>query len=168
MQHSSVRLFIAAVGICLLASLPALASEPTDIPQVSSVFASPDLAHPLTNDRLALCITEAGRAMRLADREPPQIIVLQLSPAEALRLGMRTNVVLSNKDPARPNRFYEVWLVGPNGIADLALGVVSVFEVHFGVTLTPTDRAATVKRIIAHLGSTVDAKALRNSKIVDR
>jgi hypothetical protein len=170
MQRSLVRFLLASTGLLVLAFLAALASASTDIPPVSSVFASPDLAHPLTRDRLALCIVETGRAMRLSDREAPQILILQLSRAEARRAGMSNNLMLSNrsKDPSRPHRFYEVWLVGPDGLSDMAQAVVSIFEVHFDVKLTPEQRADTVKRVLIHIGNTVDAKALRSFRSADR
>ena len=168
LEYPRTGRFLLLVAFCTLTFLPLFASDPTDIPQISSVFASPDLPNPLTTDRLTLCIAETKRTMHLDDREAPQIVILQLSPAEARRFGMSSNYVLSNKDPQHPNRFYEVWLVGPNGTADLAQGVVSVFELHFGVTLSPQERAQVIKLVVAHLNGTVDAKTLRQSKNLNR
>lgn len=164
MRRSLLHFLLGSAGFLALAFIPALASSSADVPPVSSVFASPDLAHPLTADRLALCIVETGRAMRLADREAPQILILQLSQAEARRAGMSNNLMLSNRtrDPNRPRRFYEVWLVGPNSLSELTQAVVAVFEVHFDIQLTPQQRAETVKQVLNHVVNTVDVKALRS------
>ena len=170
MRRSLVHFLLASTGVLALGFLPALASSSSDIPQVSSVFASPDLAHPLTTDRLTVCIVETGRAMRLDDREAPRIVILQLSQAEARRAGLSRNLVLtnSNKDPDHPRRYYEVWLVGSNSLLDMTQAVVTAFELHFDVKLTPQQRAETVRRVLRYVGNTVDAKALSSFRNSDR
>ena len=74
----------------------------------------------------------------------------------------------STKDPVHPSRYYEVWLVGPNSLLDMTQAVVSAFEVHFDVKLTPQQRAETVRRVLSYVGNTVDAKALRSFRNSDR
>ena len=69
--------------------------------------------------------------------------------------------MLNNQGPAEPSVFYEVWLIGPNGLADMTLGVITVFERHFKLTLNEKERAAVANRVLTRINSTVDVKSLR-------
>jgi hypothetical protein len=153
----------------LFSSLAGWAAEtnrsPIDIPEFSAVVASPDIKEPLTYKKLTLCMNEAARIMKVEDQARPQIVILQLSPAVAKRVGLSSTVLLSNKGHAPANNlFYEVWLVGafPNG--DLARGVEMVYELHYGIKYSDNERGTVVSRIANMLNATVSVEALRSQK----
>jgi hypothetical protein len=161
------RLLVIAFLVLPLASYAEAPKAPIETPDFSTVVATPDIREPLTNAQLVSCMKEAERIMKLDPAQVesrPQIVILQLSPAEAKRLGMTQTVLLSNKGKSRPNTFYEVWLVGPYATADLARGVEMVYELHYALNYSDKDRGAMVKRLAGVLGSTVSVEALRAEK----
>lgn len=153
--------------ICLLVSpLTAPTEErprsPISIPDFSTVVATPDIKEPLTNAQLNTCIREAARIMKVEDQARPQIVVLQLSPPEAKRLGLTQTTLLSNKGKSGPGAFYEVWIVGSYALGDLARGIEMVYELHYGFNYSDVERGKLVKRLAEHLNSTVSVNALRD------
>lgn len=160
--------------LALFAAVPALAAEEPDAAPPSTVVASAEVREPITMERLHVCMDETARAMGLQEQQQPVIVVLQLSAADAQRLHMTRNRVLTNRGADLASRngmgmYYELWLV-PSGstIADLALGVATVYENHYGVTQTDQERAKVVNRVLAFLGRTVSVKSLREAKNRDR
>lgn len=152
--------------VCLLVLPLAVVSEerpqsPVDIPDFSTLVATPDIKEPLTLAQLNHCIKETERVLKV-EGSRPQIVVMQLSPAEAKRLGLSHTILLSNKGhTASPSIFYEVWIVGSYPVADLARAVEMVYELHYGLNYTDAQRGQAVKRISGLLGSTVSVKALQ-------
>jgi hypothetical protein len=169
-MHSSpiCRLLLAVfLASPMLASAAETPRSPIETPGFSAVVATPDIKEPLTNAQLNTSMREAERVMRLDAAQVaarPQIVILQLSPSEAKRLGLTQTVLLSNKGKTVPQTFYEVWLVGPYATADLARGVAMVYEIHYGLKYNDKERGQMVKRIAGVLGSTVTVEALRSEK----
>lgn len=128
--------------------------------QPSFVVSSSNVKQPLTNERVARCIQETAEALKLRDRELPQILVLQLSPEDARKLGVANTTVVANRGDG-PSPFYELWIVGPNAVGDLTQGVVGVFEKHFGMSHTDSERGGIVLRIMNKLTSTVAVGELK-------
>lgn len=160
--------------VCLLVLPLAVVSEerpksPAEIPEFSTLVATPDIKEPLTLAQLNRCMQETERVLKV-EGSRPQIVVMQLSPAEAKRLGLSHTVLLSNKGhTASPNMFYEVWIVGSYPVADLARAVEMVYELHYGLNYTDVQRGQAVKRISGVLGSTVSVKTLQEQgEISDR
>ncbi len=153
--------------ILLVVSSSAFATDiprtPADVPGFSAVVATPDVKVPLTNAQLGLCIKETARIMKVDEQNLPQIIVLQLSPAEAKRLGLDHIVLLANKGKS-PGTFYEVWLVGPQALNDMVRGVAMVFELYYGLGYSDEERRKVVKRISGVMNATVSIDALRGTQ----
>ena len=129
--------------------------------EFSTVVASPEIKAPLTNKDLNAAIREAAHVMKVEDQERPQIVILQIAPAEAKRLGLTKTVLLSSKGRSGPRLFYEVWIVGHYALIDLARGVEMVYEVHYGLHYSDHQRAKVVKQISSLIGGTIDVNALR-------
>lgn len=153
-----IVVFLLAVPLGFCTDIP---KSPINVGEFSTVVASPEIKAPLTNKDLAAAIREAAHVMKLEDHERPQIVILQLAPAEAKRLGLTQTTLLSNKGKQGPNAFYEVWLVGPYALVDLVRGVEMIYELHFGLRYTEKQRGSVVKQIASTLGSTIDVNALR-------
>jgi hypothetical protein len=151
-----VFLLAAPLGFCAETT-----RSPIEVSEFSTVVASPEIKAPLTNKDLNACIREAARAMKLENQEHPQIVILQISPTEAKRLGISQTVLLSNRGKTPPNAFYEVWLVGPSAMADLVRSVEMVYELHFGLHYSDVDRGKMVKRIASLVGGTISVNGLR-------
>ena len=169
MHSGLIRLLSCLVLLSFASFAPAeeLPGTPANAPMTmvdfSTVVASPDIKEPLTNVQLSMCMRETARVMKIDTPEKPQIVVLQLSPAEAKRLGMSKTVLLSNRGQLGPRMFYEVWLVGPYGLADLTHAIEMVYETHFGLKYNDKSRAKVVNEVARHMyaNSTVDVKTLR-------
>ena len=160
-------LLVSFLASPVLASAAETARSPIETPGFSAVVVSPDIKEPLTNGQLTTCMRETERVMKLDAAQVearPQIVILQLSPSEARRLGLTQTILLSNKGRTAPHTFYEVWLVGPYATADLARGVAMVYEIHYGLKYSEKERGQVVKRIAGVLGSTVSVGALRSEK----
>ncbi len=156
------RLLLAILMALPLASLGEAAKSPIDTPEFSTVVATPDIKEPLTNNQLSTCMRETARIMKVEDQAKPQIVILQLSPTEAKRLGLTQTVLLSNRGKTAPHAFYEVWIIGQYPVGDLARGVEMVFELHYGLKYTDVERGKVVGRISNILGGTVSVNALRD------
>ena len=153
-----VFLMAAPLGFCT--DIP---KSPISPGEFSTVVASPEIRTPLTNRDLNAAMREAAHVMRLEDRDQdrPQIVILQIAPAEAKRLGLTHTVLLTNKGKMAPAAFYEVWIVGQYALVDLARGVETIYEAHFGLHYTDKERGRVVKQIASMLGGTIDVNALR-------
>ena len=153
-----IVVFFLAVPLGFCTEVP---KSPIDVGGFSTVVASPEIKAPLTNKELNAAIREAAHVMKVEDQDHPQIVILQIAPAEAKRLGLTHTVLLSNKGRTGPGMFYEVWIVGPYALVDLARGVEMVYELHFGFHYSDKERGKVVKQIASLLGGTIDVNALR-------
>ncbi len=167
-MNSAVVRRLSAIALLLVASAALAAEERTPLspltaPDFTAVVTSGDVSDPLTNAQLKTCIRETARIMKVDTQgvDRPQIVILQLSPAEAKRLGLTKTVLLTNRGNTHPRMFYEVWIIGQYGLVDMARGVETVLENHYGLTYTDKERAKVVNEVSKILNSTVSVKSLQ-------
>lgn len=168
-MNSGIIRRLIAIALLLVASA-ALAAEdrtplsPLTAPDFTAVVASSDVTDPLTNAQLKACIRETARVMKVDPKaeDRPQIVVMQISPPEAKRLGLTQTVLLTNRGNTHPRMFYEVWIVGSYALGDLTRGVATVFESHYNLTFNDKERAKIVKDVAKVLSSTVSVKSLQS------
>ena len=157
------------LALCFVANSSAVAEEPLNfIPNFSTVVSSPDIKEPLTIDRLTVAMNEAAHAMNVQQLARPQIVVLQLSPAEAQKLGLKMTTVLTNHGRRRPEMFYEVWIVGPDGLTDMVRGVETVYEAHYNLKYTDAERGKLVARVLKFVAGTINVKAFQQQRNQDQ
>ena len=168
MNSGLIRRLI-GIALLLIASAALAAEErtalsPLNAPDFTTVVASPDVSDPLTNTQLKTAIRETARVMNVDTKgeDRPQIVILQLSPAEAKRLGLTKTVLLTNRGNTHPRMFYEVWIVGQYSVVDMIRGVATVFESHYNLTFNDKQRAKLVSDVAKVLNTTVSVKTLQS------
>lgn len=95
------------------------------------------------------CLQETSRVLNVAHLERPRIVIFQLSPKDAKRLGLTETMLMASAGTA--GTFYEVWLAGGGELRDLARAVEMVYELHFGLKYDQTTRGRLVADISTRL-----------------
>ena len=151
------------VGSAALAAEDRTPLSPLTAPDFTTVVTSPDVSEPLTNAQLKEGIRQTARVMNVDPKaeDRPQIVILQLSPAEAKRLGLTQTVLLTNRGNTHPRMFYEVWIVGQYSLADMTRGVEMVLENHYNLKYSDKERAKVVNQVTKALNTTVSVKSLQ-------
>jgi hypothetical protein len=118
---------------------------------------SPETKRHVDPERLQQCFWLMLEQQGLSDREPPKVLVLHVSEAEAAVAGIRDSVQV--KSVGVPGRiYYQVWLVDEVKPAQYMVAFQAIIRQVFGLNASAVEEAAILTRVLKVQDATISAK----------
>lgn len=146
--------FIVVVFI-LAATL--LAQPPDKVLQNIRVVNSVGAKGDIDPEKLQQCFWHLLQQQGLSEQEPPRVLVLHVSQAEAEVAGIRDNIVRFEAI-AQGRTYYQVWLVDKFSSAQYVVAFQAIIRQAFGLRTSALDEDAVLARVMKIQNATISAR----------
>ncbi len=144
-------LLVFTLTVTVIAQVPDKVLE--NIRLVSSAEAKGDVEA----EKLQQCFWYLLQQQGLSEQEPPRVLILHVSQAEAEIAGISDNII--RFESVAPGRtYYQVWLVDRFTPAHYIVAFQTIIRRVFDLRPSPLDENAVLSRVMRMQNSTIDAR----------
>ncbi len=149
------------LGFILLLATNAFAQKaPQELAEKLTLVQSSDAAGHLNKERLARVLWALVNEQKLEVKQVPNIIVLHVSPATGMAIGVpASGTARTDHCAATGKNYYQLWVLGEPKGADYVAGLETILQHELGLQPTDSELKPLLRRVLQADLATLDAPA---------